>query len=319
MIELPIRAGIVGAGNAGQRHVGAMAEIAAIELAVIVDIDIGAARALANNVERPCATSTNIEGWDCMLWSICTPPATHAAVALRLLSTGATILIEKPPCRSASAARSLLKAVSGLQARCFVVSQHRFAPATQLLRTLIRSGEFGAPLAIDVRVRRCRGLEELGASWKSDVATAGGGVLISVGYHVLDLVLSCLGPIEDIGAIAAGPWPGRSETRLAAVGRIGDAPISFSIAVGRNATLPDEIMIDCEEARVVWRGDELLIDDRVIVPRASPSSLHGRQIAALIDLLRNGTGEIPTLEDGIATLSTIEVIYASCKQAYIRQ
>ena len=276
-----IRVGIVGAGNAGTRHAQARISDPSATLMWIADVDPAQAPrlAVAAGAAADAIALEAIEQAPCDLWCICTSPASHLSIAERLLPTGATILIEKPVTASMAAVRQLAE-LSDVAKRVFVVSQHRFAPASQLARQIIDDGRLGSCVGIDKKICRHRSPTAQTDGWKADPALAGGDVLITLAYHVLDLVRWWFGPPSEVAARFTHSWPGRGEMHVGAVGRFGGTSFVLSAATGSNQTMPDEITMEFEQGRVEWCGDALLIDGIVAIPRPE-GNLHDGQIHRL--------------------------------------
>src|SRR5215212_3832073 len=97
-MNAPLRVAIVGAGLMGRWHAYYAARAGA-EIAAIVDEDAHAARTLGRRYSR-VTTFANLEA--CLSHSritvahICTPTASHVALATAALNAGAHVLLEKP-------------------------------------------------------------------------------------------------------------------------------------------------------------------------------------------------------------------------------
>src|SRR2546428_8737314 len=91
-----LRGGVVGAGDMGQYHLLAYAELWDIELAGVVDVD----RARAAEVAAPYATRALGDHRDLIglvdLVSVAVPTEQHFAVAADLLEAGVGVLVWKP-------------------------------------------------------------------------------------------------------------------------------------------------------------------------------------------------------------------------------
>jgi predicted dehydrogenase len=132
---------------------------------------------------------------------------------------------------------------------------------------------------------------------------------MTLGYHTLDLVAWCLGDITEISALSAAAYSGKGETQIVAIGRSGGGLVSMSMGVGANSTAPDEIIFDFERGRVVWCGDELIINGVVTHARSSNASLHNEQIGALVASIADRRPIGITLGESLKTLEVIERIY----------
>lgn len=94
--ELPVRAGVVGAGFFGRLHAQKYAALPNVELAGIADPDMAATFEIADRLRAmPLASHRELIGRaDCA--SVVSPATTHAAIALDLIEAGLHVLIEKP-------------------------------------------------------------------------------------------------------------------------------------------------------------------------------------------------------------------------------
>jgi predicted dehydrogenase len=123
---------------------------------------------------------------------IATPNSTHAGLVARATDNGKHVLVEKPMCRSLAEARALAASVAD-RVVLGVAFKKRFGSAISNLRELheagsVRRGSYvwNAAIAED--------------SWRYAASMSGGGVLIDLGAHCLDLVEHLLGPIHAVSA-----------------------------------------------------------------------------------------------------------------------
>ena len=68
----------------------------------------------------------------------------------------------------------------------------RYAPAARAARTLVAEGKFGSIYHVNAALYRRRGIPGLGR-WFTTRARSGGGVLMDLGVHLLDLALFLTG------------------------------------------------------------------------------------------------------------------------------
>jgi predicted dehydrogenase len=137
---MTLAVGLAGCGAVAAHHVPALRAARGVRLAAAFDLDPAAAAATG----APVAASLEelIERVD--LVAVCTPPHTHADVAVAALAAGAGVLVEKPLAttladadRIVEAAAAGLTAATGFQLRC-----HRRLPR----RAREIGGVWGGPL-----------------------------------------------------------------------------------------------------------------------------------------------------------------------------
>jgi predicted dehydrogenase len=137
---------------------------------------------------------------------IATPHDTHAPLALSLLGRGIPTLLEKPPARNAGEFAVLVQASESYATPLAVLRPFFYEPRRrQFIRLLRSSALTDALITVQADVPAWTGSE----SWRRSRDRAGGGVLIDLGYHFLDTLVSCLGR-PDIGLARLAP-PGRLE------------------------------------------------------------------------------------------------------------
>lgn len=115
---------------------------------------------------------------------VATPPQCHADDVLRLLDTGAAVLIEKPLCRTLAEADAIVEAAARHGERLLYGENLAYAPSVQQLLT--RVPDLG-PLT-HLEVRSLQGLPTWG-EFTSD--EWGGGALFDLGVHPLSVALLC--------------------------------------------------------------------------------------------------------------------------------
>lgn len=133
---------------------------------------------------------------------IMTPPNTHLEIVQRCAAAGKHILLEKPLERDTARAEQLVALAEQAGVTLGVVFQHRFRPAAEHLRQLIESSALGRLAVINVAIPWWRPQSYYDEPGRGTRERDGGGVLITQGIHVLDLLLSLAGPISEVAAIA---------------------------------------------------------------------------------------------------------------------
>ena len=151
---------------------------------------------------------------------VATPPASHAEYALRAAAAGKPVYVEKPMATSLAEAEAMVRACDAAGVPLFVAYYRRALPRFALVGDAIAQGEVGEPrlVTLDLHVPPPAGPERAG--WRWDPEVAGGGMVMDLGSHGLDLLDHWLGPIEAFHALRATrlPWSRVEDQLVAAFG-----------------------------------------------------------------------------------------------------
>ncbi|PCK80289.1 Gfo/Idh/MocA family protein [Rhizobium sophoriradicis] len=120
---------------------------------------------------------------------IATPSASHAAQSIRALEAGVAVFCQKPLGRTASEVRAVVDASRAANRLLGVDLSYRHTEGMRQIRELIRSGALGKVFAADLTFHNAYGPDK---AWFYDKTLSGGGCLIDLGVHLIDLVLWCL-------------------------------------------------------------------------------------------------------------------------------
>ncbi|HWV25101.1 MAG TPA: Gfo/Idh/MocA family oxidoreductase [Thermomicrobiales bacterium] len=156
--------------------------------------------------------------------SIAVPNVLHMPVALAAFEAGKHVLIEKPLARNAEEGVKMVEAAERHGKVLGVSFQRRTRHDVELLRQQVADGAFGRIYYSKAWWMRRSGIPGLG-SWFTSKEGAGGGPLIDLGVHVLDMILHVLGnpkvtsvtasTYAEIGPQGKGGWVGRRSSQLA--------------------------------------------------------------------------------------------------------
>lgn len=118
---------------------------------------------------------------------VATPNKFHASSVIKALQSGANVLCEKPPAKTAAEAVQMEQAAKEAGKHLFYGFQQRFNTETEILKKAVASGDLGDIYHVSVQALRRRGIP----GWGSfiDKELQGGGPLIDVGVHMLDLAV----------------------------------------------------------------------------------------------------------------------------------
>ncbi len=143
---------------------------------------------------------------------VLTPPNTHLELVERLAAAGKHILLEKPLDITTERSLRLVEAGRKAGVTIGVVLQHRFKPAAERLSAILDEGRLGTVVSCSTRIPWWRPQSYYDEPGRGSLARDGGGVLITQGIHVLDLMLSLGGPVEEVCGYTATSAVHRMET-----------------------------------------------------------------------------------------------------------
>ena len=124
------------------------------------------------------------EGLDAV--DICTPNYLHSIIAVDALHAGLHVFCEKPDAVSVEEALKMGQAAKETGKTLMVMRNNRFHTASQYLKKYIADGKAGEIYAGRCGWQRRRGIPGKGG-WFTTKAQSGGGPLIDLGVHMIDL------------------------------------------------------------------------------------------------------------------------------------
>ncbi|MFN3726399.1 MAG: Gfo/Idh/MocA family protein [Allosphingosinicella sp.] len=117
---------------------------------------------------------------------IATPSALHAEQATRALEAGAAVFCQKPLGRNAAEVRRVVDAARQADRLLAVDLSYRHTEAMVKITELVRSGTLGEVYAADLVFHNAYGPDK---AWFYDPALSGGGCVMDLGIHLVDLAL----------------------------------------------------------------------------------------------------------------------------------
>ena len=130
---------------------------------------------------------------------IATPSADHAAQSIRALDSGVAVFCQKPLGRSAAETRAVVVAAQAADRLLGVDLSYRFTAGMTAIADLVRRGELGDIFAVDLVFHNAYGPDK---PWFFNRAQSGGGCVVDLGIHLVDLALWLLGETAT-GPVAA--------------------------------------------------------------------------------------------------------------------
>ncbi|RZK61863.1 MAG: Gfo/Idh/MocA family oxidoreductase [Hymenobacter sp.] len=140
---------------------------------------------------------------------VATPNAHHARIAQELAAAGLPVLCEKPLARTAAEAAGMVAAAEAASTLLATAFDQRFHPAHVRLRELIQAGALGRVTCVRIHYACWTPADwvpdtDQGTyqNWRISAEQAGGGAMIDLAPHGLDLVQTLLDePLTTVAAL----------------------------------------------------------------------------------------------------------------------
>ncbi|MDR7548800.1 MAG: Gfo/Idh/MocA family oxidoreductase [Armatimonadota bacterium] len=197
-----MRFGILGAGFISDYHIAGLQEAGA-EVVALFGRREEAVRAKAARYGIPHACTDPeavLRREDVEAVVIATPDATHEALALAAARAGKPMLIQKPMARTGAECRRILEAAHRAGVAVFVSFMHRYFDEVDAARVLLGAGVLGP--VHSVRQRNATPGADW-AAWFYRREQVGGGVVLQLGTHGIDLLRVLFGEIDAVWAATA--------------------------------------------------------------------------------------------------------------------
>lgn len=198
-----IKVGIIGAGSISVMHTKAYQKLDRVEVNSVCDINEDRANKYAKKYDIPNVfTDYNemleLEELDAV--SVTTWNNFHAPISIAALKAGKHVLCEKPLALNAKQAREIVTAAKEAGRLLMVGFVRRFEQRANLLKDAVESGELG-----DVYYAKTGYIRKWGnpGGWFADKKRSGGGPVIDLGVHVIDLIRYITGKPKAVSVTAS--------------------------------------------------------------------------------------------------------------------
>lgn len=133
---------------------------------------------------------------------VATPVGSHLEYALKVCAAGKPCYVEKPMTRNAGEAQAMIDAFKAAGLPLFVAYYRRGMPRFLKVKELISSGAIGKLSGVSYRratpVRVMKG----DLPWRYNPELSGGGLIMDIGCHTLDILDFITGPLREVSGIA---------------------------------------------------------------------------------------------------------------------
>lgn len=322
------RLGFVGVGWIGRHRMQAILDGGHAEAVAISDPAeecAAEAQALASGAQLVGSLEDMLDcGVDGIV--IATPSALHAQQAIWALERGVAVFCQKPLGRTEAEVAAVIEAARNADRLLGVDMSYRFTRAAIAMREMVRSGELGDIFCAELTFHNAYGPDK---PWFRDRALSGGGCVMDLGVHLIDLALWTL-DFPEITSVRSslfergkrlGPNPEEIETFASAEIELGSGGLiriacSWDLHAGCDAVIAaqfhgsrggaafrnvDGSFYDFIAERYRGTATEKLIDP--------PDAWGGRAAADWARRLAAGEGFDPAIGELLTVARTIDRIY----------
>jgi predicted dehydrogenase len=213
------RIGFAGLGWIGRNRLEAIARQGTAEIVGIYDTSIDAARSARTAIEERAPAVQLAERLEDLLRYeldgvvIATPSGLHAEQTRMALQTGCAVFCQKPLARTATEADAVIGTARAQDRLLAVDFCYRAVDGVPQMVELVRSGELGHVFAADLVFHNAYGPDK---PWFYDLHQSGGGCVMDLGVHLLDLLLLVLDYPQVVEV----------DSRLRAAGKLLSKPVA---------------------------------------------------------------------------------------------
>ena len=196
------RIGIIGAGFISDYHIQGL-QAAGGEIVILSSITEESALTKAKPYNIPNATGDYrevLDRQDIDAVLVLTPDFTHRDIAIQAAHAGKAIYLQKPMARNSNECREIIAAAGQAGVPLYVSFMHRYFEEVERTRELLDENILGR--IFSVRQRNATAGAKW-ASWFYKKENVGGGVVMQLGVHGIDLLRYLFGDIVAVRATLA--------------------------------------------------------------------------------------------------------------------
>ncbi|OXM86672.1 Gfo/Idh/MocA family protein [Paenibacillus rigui] len=348
-----LKIAVIGCGGiANGKHLPALSKLNNVELVAFCDIVVEKAQEAAE--KYGVAEAHVYENYEDLLKDasidvvhVCTPNDSHADISIAALESGKHVMCEKPMAKTAADARRMVEAAKRTGKKLTIGYNNRFRPDSLYLKKVVEEGDLGEIYYAKAHAIRRRAVPTWGVFL--DEEKQGGGPLIDIGTHALDLTLWVMNNYEpkavlgttfhklsqkENAANAWGPWdPSKFTVEDSAFGMITmkngativlesswalntldvkEAKCTLSGTEG-GADMEDGLRLNGEKHSKLYTNQIALDAKGVDFYDGKKESMQDTEIRLWIDAVLNDKQPIVTPEQACVVSEILEAIYESAK------
>ena len=327
--------GVVGTGMAAKPHAQALNDLKQIiDIRGVFSRNADKCQLFAKKYEMPFTDNIDylVKDSNLDMVIIITPPNQRLELVEKFSRVGKHILMEKPIERTTKEAEKIVNICKKNNVKLGIVFQHRFRESSQKLKKLIELNTLGSIYSVEVNVPWWRDQAYYDEPGRGTYERDGGGVLISQAIHTLDLMLSLVGPVNEVQAISQTTnfHKMESEDFVAGGMKFNNGAIgSFFASTSCYPGYAESIALNCEKGSVKLQSGVLTInwlDGRLenfgetantgggADPMAFPYDWHKELIANFVQSIINDTEPLISGEEALNVHYLINGLIESSRQ-----
>jgi predicted dehydrogenase len=197
---MTVKIGVIGAGAIADDHCINLQKHKEVELVAVADLS----EERREKVKTTYKMAAAYENWEDLVRSadvdavvVALPNALHAPVAVAALNAGKHVLLEKPFAMNYGEAKQAVDAAKKKKKVLMVGMNHRYNIEAQSLRAIIDRKELGEIYNARTTWYRRAGSPKFG-TWFVNKKLAGGGCMLDIGVHALDVTLYLMDNWEPV-------------------------------------------------------------------------------------------------------------------------
>ena len=260
---------------------------------------------------------------------IATPPGEHERLALKVCAARKPAYVEKPMARNHAECRRMIDAFATAQVPLFVAYYRRALPRFRKARDLVASGQLGRITGVTYRLAgpyhrdvEARIKEGAPLPWRLEALHSGGGLMLDLGCHTLDILDFIVGPLERVRGHAANVAtshavedavamsfhtasgvPGTAQWNFASAERADDIIIAGDRAELRLSTFGND-PVELRHGAGAGTGDDTGRVETFALP--NPPHIQQPMIQSIVDELRGKGHCESTAKSGARTSAVID-------------
>lgn len=332
--------GVIGVGAIGVPHLETYQKMEGVKVWAVADIDKKRADAVAKGHDVPhvftdCRKLLKLKEIDGV--SICLPNAFHAPAAVAALRAGKHVLLEKPMAVNAREAAKIVRAANKARKHVMMAMSVRMGGDSQALKEIVDSGELGDIYYVRGYWIRRNGIPH---GWFRKKELSGGGPVVDLGVHLLDLMWWLIGQPQPLTVSAStfaklgvkgkgyGDWGVGDPNAKVDVEDLAAALIRFKggITASLETSWASYIEHDMSQIQLLgtkggatWKPLQVFKDLHGVPVDISPQppKLSGMEVEVghFLDAIRKNVKPPSPGEDGLAIMQMLDAIYESGKKA----